>query len=121
MNDSRAEEHELARAARQISTTDFSRANPTEIRALLTEINHTVEPLKAATAQLSKWHSKAIRGSYYAPSHANGEAVEDAATQLLAASRFLAAAGHALHAAEQANAEVRWRRRRPPKEPGKDK
>lgn len=107
----RADESELARAARQLSATDFSRCEPAEIRALVGAVSSTIEPLRNSVAQLSWWHTRAVRGSDYSAEHDGGAAVEDAATQLLAASRFLAAADDAVRAAREANGAVRWRRR----------
>jgi hypothetical protein len=94
---------ELADDARTLADNDLNRTHVTDAPALLHDLHASIDALKQATAQMSWRHSRAIKGSDYA--------VEDAAAQLLAASRFLAAASDATAAAEKASKTVRWRRR----------
>jgi len=101
----------LAETARRLSEADLTRTRPDEIPALLNDLHTAVDALKHTTAKLSWWHSRAIRGSDYAPDEDANEAVEDAATQLLAASRFLTAASNGTAAAVDTGKTIRWRRR----------
>lgn len=102
---------DLPETARRLAEADLARAHPDEIPALLHDLHASVDVLKHTTAELSWWHSRAIRGSDYAPDEHASEAIEDAATQLLAASRFLTAARDATAAAVDASENIRWRRR----------
>lgn len=102
---------ELAEAAMALAESDLSRTHVMAAPALLKDLRTSIDALKQATAQMSGRHSHAIRGRDYAPDDADALAVEDAATQLLAASRFLSAARDATAAAEEASKTVRWSRR----------
>lgn len=102
---------ELAETARTLLESDLSRTHVMDAPALLNDLYTSIDALKQATAQMSWRHSRAIRGSDYSTDAADTLAVEDAAAQLLAASRFLSAARAATAAAEEASKSVRWRRR----------
>lgn len=105
---------EVSREAKALSDARLSRAHPSDIPPLTHEIADTLDSLKQVTAQLSWWHSRAVNGSDYAPDERASLAIEDAAAQLLAASRFLSAARDAVTAAETATRTVRWKRRHRP-------
>lgn len=104
---------ELAETARQLSESDLNRARTEDTHALLQDLHTAIDSLKQVAAQLSWWHSRAIGGSNYVKGDESGPAIEDAAAQLLSASRFLSAARDAVRAAEAANSEVRWKRPMP--------
>ena len=120
MSERQADANDLSQAARNLLATDFVRADPTEIREILEEITQALEPLTHTAARLSRWHSRAVRGNHYAATQNANEAVEDAATQLLATARFLAAARDAARAGAKANSTVRWRRQRSPLSPDRE-
>lgn len=96
-----------------LAESELSRSSPVEIPAIIHELAETVDSLKQVAAQLSWWHSRAIHSSYYAAEEGAGLAIEDAAAQLLAASRFLSASRDAITAAETATSAIRWKRHRP--------
>lgn len=79
-----------------------------------------MDSLKQITAQLSWGHGRAAKSSSYNASSDSAAAVEDVATQLLAASRFLSAARDALRAAEAASGEVLGKRSSTPDPSGVD-
>lgn len=120
MSERQADANDLSQAARNLQTTDFARADPTEIREILEELTQALEPLTHTAAKLSRWHSRAVRGSHYTATQDANEAVEDAATQLLATARFLTAARDAARAGTEANNTVRWRKLPPPLHSGDD-
>lgn len=105
---------ELAETAKALSEAGVNKAHPADTYALLQDLGTAMDSLKQVTAQLSWWHSRAIRGSDYVATSDTATVVEDAAAQILAASRFLSAARDSLRAAEGANSEVRWKRRPSP-------
>lgn len=105
---------EVSREAKALSDAHLSRTHPSDIPPLTHEIAATLDPLKQVTAQLSWWHSRVVNGSDYAPDQGASLAIEDAAAQILAASRFLSAARDAVTAAETATRTVRWKRRHRP-------
>lgn len=102
---------EIAEATMALAESDLSRTHVMDAPALLKDLRTSIDALKQVTAQMSGRHSRAIRGRDYAHDDADALAVEDAATQLLAASRFLSAACDATAAAEEASKIVRWKRR----------
>lgn len=101
----------VSHEAKALSQAQLSRTHPSDIPPLTHEIADTLDSLKQVTAQLSWWHSRAVNGSDYAPDEGANLGIEDAAAQLLAASRFLSAARDAVTAAETATRSVRWKRR----------
>ena len=101
----------VAHEAKALSEAQLSRTHPSDIPPLTHEIAATLDSLKQVTAQLSWWHSRAVNGSDYAPNEGANLGIEDAAAQLLAASRFVSAARDAVAAAETATRTVRWKRR----------
>lgn len=103
---------ELAQAARALSEIELIRSHPADTQALLPDLRTAIDSLKQVSAQLSWWYNRSIRGNDYAADVGAGTAVEDAAAQLLAASRFLSAARDAVGAAEEATSKARWKRRR---------
>lgn len=102
---------EVSREAKALSEAQLSRTHPSDIPPLTHEIAATLDSLKQVTAQLSWWHSRAVNGSDYAPDEGASLGIEDAAAQLLAASRFVSAARDAVAAAGTATRSVRWKRR----------
>lgn len=105
---------EVSREAKALSDAHLSQTHPSDIPPLTHEIAATLDSLKQVTAQLSWWHSRTVNGSDYAPDQGASLAIEDAAAQLLAASRFLSAARDAVTAGETATRTVRWKRRHRP-------
>lgn len=103
---------ELAQTARALSEIELIRSHPADIQTVLPNLLTTIDSLKQVSAQLSWWHSRSIRDNDSAAGVGAGTAIEDAAAQLLAASRFLSAARDAVGAAEEDTGEVRWKRRR---------
>lgn len=101
----------VSHEAKALSQAQLARTHPSDIPPLTHEIADTLDSLKQVTAQLSWWHSRAVNGSDYAPDEGANLGIEDAAAQLLAASRFLSAARDAVTAAETATRSVRWKRR----------
>ncbi|SMX98870.1 hypothetical protein [Brevibacterium linens] len=101
----------VSHEAKALSEAQLSRTHPSDIPPLAHEIAATLDSLKQVTAQLSWWHSRAVNGSDYAPDEGANLGIEDAAAQLLAASRFVSAARDAVAAAETATRTVRWKRR----------
>lgn len=101
----------VSHEAKALSEAQLSRTHPSDIPPLTHEIADTLDSLKKVTAQLSWWHSRAVNGSDYAPDEGANLGIEDAAAQLLAASRFVSAARDAVAAAETATRSVRWKRR----------
>ena len=102
---------EIAEAASTLAESDLSRTHVMDTPALLKDLRTSIDALQQVTAQMSRRHSRAIRGRDFAPDDADALAVEDAAAQLLAAARFLSAARDATAAAEEASKTVRWKRR----------
>lgn len=99
---------EVSRAAKTLSEAHILRSHPADTQKLIHELSETMDSLKQVTAQLSWVHSRAVNSSDYTADEGAGLAIEDAAAQLLAASRFLSAARNAVIAAERATSDVRW-------------
>ena len=104
----------VSHEAKALSDAHLSRTHPSDIPPLTHEIAATLDSLKQVTAQLSWWRSRVVNGSDYAPDQGASLAIEDAAAQLLATSRFLSAARDAVTAGETATRTVRWKRRHRP-------
>lgn len=103
---------ELAETSRALSESDLLKVHPADVHALLQDLHTAIGSLKQVTAQLSWSHSRVVRGSRQTIGDGAGATIEDAAAQLLAASRFLSAAHDAIAAADETNSEIRWKRRR---------
>lgn len=101
---------EAGEAARSLAGSIRTVRTPSDSSAIIDEVRATVDALKQVTAQLSWWHSGVVEGREHAGENSSGSgtAVEDAAAQLLSASRFLSAAGDAIAGAREANSTIRW-------------
>lgn len=111
---------ELVGIARALSESDLSKVHPADAHALLEDLHAAIDSLKQVTAQLSWGHTLAVRGRRQAIGDSAVATVEDAAAQLLAAARFLSAARDAIAAADETNSEIRWKRRTPPGDTGRE-